>query len=113
MTDIKEKQNHFSKLKCIAISWHFNKPTGKEHLLLFVAIVAWIFPGLVFFKHSLWGGLLFFFFVAGSYAFLAFPHFTHRKKIWKERLDQSLKEYQPLDLQAWAYFKDRVREEGM
>ncbi|EIL58482.1 MULTISPECIES: hypothetical protein [Enterobacteriaceae] len=61
MTDIKEKQNHFSKLKCIAISWHFNKPTGKEHLLLFVAIVAWIFPGLVFFKHSLWGGLLFFF----------------------------------------------------
>ncbi len=73
MTDIKEKQNHFSKLKCIAISWHFNKPTGKEHLLLFVAIVAWIFPGLVFFKHSLWGGLLFFFFVAGSYAFLAFP----------------------------------------
>ncbi|WP_000347281.1 hypothetical protein [Shigella flexneri] len=53
------------------------------------------------------------FFVAGSYAFLAFPHFTHRKKIWKERLDQSLKEYQPLDLQAWAYFKDRVREEGM
>lgn len=48
MTDIKEKQNHFSKLKCIAISWHFNKPTGKEHLLLFVAIVAWIFPGLGF-----------------------------------------------------------------
>ncbi len=113
MTDIKERQNHLRNLKCILISWEFTKPTGKEHLLLIVAIVACVFPGQVFFRYSLWGGFLYLICVAGCYAYLALPHFKHRKEVWKERLDQSLKEYQPLDLQAWADFKDRVSEEGM
>ncbi|EGE2353550.1 hypothetical protein DL738_11915 [Escherichia coli] len=113
MTDIKDKKRNLRKIRGISINWEFNKPTGKEHLLLIIAMVACIFPGQFFFNFSLWSGFLYLICVAGSYAYLAIPHFKHRKEIWKGWLDQSLKEYQPLDLQAWAVFKDRVSKEDM
>ncbi|EPU2858780.1 hypothetical protein [Escherichia coli] len=113
MTDKEDKKRNLRKIRGISINWEFNKPTGKEHLLLIIAIVACIFPGQIFFNSSLWSGFLYLICVAGSYAYLAIPHFKHRKEIWKGWLDQSLKEYQPLDLQAWEVFKARVSEEGM
>lgn len=112
MTDIEEKKKNLRSIKYISTNWEINKPTGKEHFILF-AMVACIFPSTFFFNISLWSGLLYLICVAGSYAYLAIPQFKHRKEIWKVTLDQSLKEYQPLDLQAWAVFKDRVSKEGM
>lgn len=108
MTDKEDKKRNLRKIRGISINWEFNKPTGKEHLLLIIAIVACIFPSQIFFNSSLWSGFLYLICVAGSYAYLAIPHFKHRKEIWKGWLDQSLKEYQPLDLQAWEVFKARV-----
>lgn len=71
------------------------------------------FPGTGVFQTFSMGRTPVLFFLLQVVMHSGFSSFTLRKKIWKERLDQSLKEYQPLDLQARAYFKDRVREEGM
>ncbi len=44
MTDKEDKKRNLRKIRGISINWEFNKPTGKEHLLLIIAIVACIFP---------------------------------------------------------------------
>nr|WP_233341335.1 hypothetical protein [Escherichia coli] len=72
MTDIKEKQNHFSKLKCIAISGIFNKPTGKEHLLFICCHCGMDFSQDWCFFQTFSMGRTPVLFVAGSYAFLGF-----------------------------------------
>ncbi len=85
MTDIKEKQNHFSNLKCLQFPGILINLLGRS-TFFYLFHCGMDFPRTGVFQTFSMGRILFFFFVAGSYAFLAFPHFTIGRKSGRKGL---------------------------
>lgn len=128
MTDIVERRTELCEIRNIAVLRDINAVTNKEKTFVIIVIVC-LFLGMPLIHYFPWIAAIHFSCLAGGYIFMGWPLIKlydeymsrpfeqslikHRAKYWNVALDQSLRAYQPLNLQAWLYFQSRVRKEGM